>query len=202
MHTSGRPRSAHNRCTCSHRGPVGSHATATCANPFARACAHRPVQRLTQPERLHPHRLTRQHPHIMINHRDRLLVLRQVDPDHRAIARQHLPQPLPARVPLPVSPGRAATLAHRTSSLVALGTLKPALSHQEDVPASTASRRTGASSALSYYYAVRALERFFAGHWDDAVAEIETGAGLAGVTGHSYSLCPQSQRGGADQAAP
>ncbi len=27
MHTSGRPRSAHSRCTCSHRGPVGSHAT-------------------------------------------------------------------------------------------------------------------------------------------------------------------------------
>src|SRR5208282_1975787 len=30
---------------------------------------------------------------------------------------------------------------------------KPALSHQEDVPASTTSRRTGASRALSYYYA-------------------------------------------------
>ena len=38
MHTSGSPRSAHNRCTCSHRGPVGSHATVTCPNPFARAC--------------------------------------------------------------------------------------------------------------------------------------------------------------------
>ena len=39
MHTSGSPRSAHSRCTCIHRGPVGSHATVTCANPFARACA-------------------------------------------------------------------------------------------------------------------------------------------------------------------
>jgi hypothetical protein len=38
MHTSGSPRSAHSRCTSSHRGPVGSHATVTCANPFARAC--------------------------------------------------------------------------------------------------------------------------------------------------------------------
>ena len=38
MHTSGRPRSAHSRCTCIQRGPVGSHATVTSANPFARAC--------------------------------------------------------------------------------------------------------------------------------------------------------------------
>ena len=39
MHTSGSSRSAHSRCTCSHRAPVGSHATATAVNPFARACA-------------------------------------------------------------------------------------------------------------------------------------------------------------------
>src|SRR6266571_2349604 len=38
MHTSGSPRSAHSRCTCSHRGPVGSHATVTDANPLALAC--------------------------------------------------------------------------------------------------------------------------------------------------------------------
>jgi hypothetical protein len=38
MHTSGSPRSAHSRCTCSHRAPVGSHATVTDVNPFARAC--------------------------------------------------------------------------------------------------------------------------------------------------------------------
>jgi hypothetical protein len=36
---SGSPRSAHKRCTCIHRAPVGSHATVTRANPFARACA-------------------------------------------------------------------------------------------------------------------------------------------------------------------
>jgi DNA-binding CsgD family transcriptional regulator len=41
---------------------------------------------------------------------------------------------------------------------------------------------------LSSYHAVRALERFIAGHWDDAVAEIEAGAGLASETGHSYGL--------------
>ena len=62
-----------------------------------------------------------QHPHIMINHRDRLLVLRQVDADNRAITRQHLAQPLPPRIPPPVPPGRAATLAHRTSSSLRLG---------------------------------------------------------------------------------
>src|ERR1700746_1023233 len=39
MHTSGSPRSAHSRCTCIHRGPVGSHATVTRSNPFDRACA-------------------------------------------------------------------------------------------------------------------------------------------------------------------
>ena len=39
MHTSGSPRSAHSRWTCIHRGPVGSHATVTCSNPFNRACA-------------------------------------------------------------------------------------------------------------------------------------------------------------------
>ena len=38
MHTSGSSRSAHSRCTCSHRGPVGSHATVTSVNPFTLAC--------------------------------------------------------------------------------------------------------------------------------------------------------------------
>src|ERR1700756_885177 len=135
MHASGSPRSAHSRCTCSHRAPVGSHPTATPLYPFARPrprrdplrprLRHRPVQRLTQPERLHPHRLTRQHPHIMINHRDRLLLITQVDPDHRALTRQHRPQPLPPRVPPPVPPRHTVTLAHRTSSLAAFGTPSP-----------------------------------------------------------------------------
>jgi DNA-binding CsgD family transcriptional regulator len=41
---------------------------------------------------------------------------------------------------------------------------------------------------LANYHAVRAFERFIAGHWDDAIAEIEAGAGLASETGHSHSL--------------
>ena len=49
------------------------------------------------------------------------IVFRQVDPDHRAIPRQQPAQPLPPRVPPPVPPRRAATLAHRTSSLLRLG---------------------------------------------------------------------------------
>ncbi len=32
------PRSAHSRCTRSHRGPAGSHATVTDVNPFTLAC--------------------------------------------------------------------------------------------------------------------------------------------------------------------
>ena len=122
MHTSASPRSAHSRCTCSHRGPVGSHATVTAANPFLPAPAPPPSPYLTQPERLHPHRPARHHPRIMINHRDRLLILRQVDPDHRAATRQHRPQPLPPRIPPPVPPAsRAATLTHRTSPSLRLG---------------------------------------------------------------------------------
>src|SRR5690348_13124863 len=94
--------------------------------PLPPGLPDRPVQRLTQPERLHPHRLARQHPHIMIDHRERLLVLGQVDPHHRATTRQQLAQPLPPGVPLPVPPRHAATLAHRTSSLSsAIGTPSP-----------------------------------------------------------------------------
>jgi hypothetical protein len=87
MHTSGSPRSAHSCCTCSHRSPFGSHATATCVNPFTLAAA-------TAQSSASPSRnaftftvFTGQHPQVMINHRQRLLVLRQVDPDHRAITR-------------------------------------------------------------------------------------------------------------------
>jgi hypothetical protein len=75
-----------------------------------------PVQRLAQPERLHLHRLPRKHPHIVIDHRERLLAFGQIDPDHRTATRQQPPQPLPPRVPLPIPPRGAATLAHETSS--------------------------------------------------------------------------------------
>ena len=91
--------------------------------PLRSRLRHRPVQRLAQPERLHLHRLTRQHPHIVIDHRDRLLVFGQVDTDHHTITRQQPAKPIPPRIPLPVSPRHAvaATLAHRTSSSLRLG---------------------------------------------------------------------------------
>src|SRR5439155_19538028 len=116
---------------------------------------HRPIQRRAQPERLHPHRLAGQHAHIMIDHRERLLLIRQVDPDHRAISRQHRTKPLTPRIAPPVPTGRAATtLAHRDLLSGRVWDTKPALSHQEDVPASATPHRTGASRALSYYYAL------------------------------------------------
>ena len=103
-------------------------------NPLARACRHRQVQRLTQLERLHPHRLRAKHPHIVIDHRQRLLVLAQVDPDHRPIPRHQRPQPLPPRVPPPIPPRHAATLAHQDVLSGCVWDTKPALPHQEDVP--------------------------------------------------------------------
>ena len=48
------------------------------------------------------------------------------------------------------------------------------------------SEELGTRWALAHYHAGRALERFLAGHWDDAVAEIETDTGLAGAPGESY----------------
>jgi hypothetical protein len=91
----------------------------------------------------------------VIDHRQRLLLLGQVDADHRAITRQQLAQPLPPRVPPPVTPrhpAAAATLSHRTfSSSLRLG-------HQARTTAPggrsyinhiSAGHRP---SALSYYY--------------------------------------------------
>jgi DNA-binding CsgD family transcriptional regulator len=49
------------------------------------------------------------------------------------------------------------------------------------------SEELGTRWALANYHAVRALERFVAGHWDEAVAEIETDTGLAGAPGESYN---------------
>jgi hypothetical protein len=43
----------------------------------------------------------------MIDHRQRLLVLGQADTDHHTITRQQPAQPLPPRIPLPVSPRHA-----------------------------------------------------------------------------------------------
>jgi DNA-binding CsgD family transcriptional regulator/tetratricopeptide (TPR) repeat protein len=50
------------------------------------------------------------------------------------------------------------------------------------------SEELGTPWGLAHYQLVRAQERFLAGHWDDALAEIEAGAGLAGVPGQSYSF--------------
>jgi hypothetical protein len=111
-----------------------------------RSLRHRPVQRSAEPERLHPHRLAGQHPHIMIDHRDRLLLIRQVDPDHRTTTRQHRAKPFPPRVPPQITPrhAAAATLSHRTSSLAAFGTPSPHYRTRR-TSASAASRRTGPS---------------------------------------------------------
>jgi len=49
------------------------------------------------------------------------------------------------------------------------------------------SEELGTRWHLAHYHAVRALERFIAGHWDDAVAEIETDTGPVGVPGESYN---------------
>jgi DNA-binding CsgD family transcriptional regulator/tetratricopeptide (TPR) repeat protein len=49
------------------------------------------------------------------------------------------------------------------------------------------SEELGTGWPLAQYHGIRALERFLAGHWDDAIAEIETDTGLAGETGHSYN---------------
>jgi DNA-binding CsgD family transcriptional regulator len=86
------------------------------------------------------------------------------------------------------SPGR---LGHRfpvhdfrAYILITLGRLDEANSSLET--GMRISEELGTRWALAHYHAGRALERFLAGHWDDAVAEIETDTGLAGAPGESY----------------
>jgi len=88
------------------------------------------------------------------------------------------------------SPGR---LGHRYTLhgfrgyiLTALGRLDEARSTLET--GLRISEELGIPGGFRPYPWIRALERFLAGHWDDAVAEIETAAGPAGETGQSYSL--------------
>jgi DNA-binding CsgD family transcriptional regulator len=50
------------------------------------------------------------------------------------------------------------------------------------------SEELGIRWALGDYQGARVLERFTAGHWDDAIAEIEAGAALANETGQGNSL--------------
>ena len=50
------------------------------------------------------------------------------------------------------------------------------------------SEELGTRWGFAHYQMARAMERFLAGNWDDAVAEIETDAGPAGETGQRHSL--------------
>lgn len=55
------------------------------------------------------------------------------------------------------------------------------------------SEELGTRWAFANYQRDRALERFHAGHWDDAIAELDTETGLAGAPGESYNI--QLRRG-------
>jgi len=88
------------------------------------------------------------------------------------------------------SPGR---LGHRYPVHIPRGFILAALDRLDDARTTIETGRRiseehGIRWPLASYHAVRAFERFIAGHWDDAIAEIEAGAGLASETGHSYSL--------------
>ena len=88
------------------------------------------------------------------------------------------------------SPGRLGhrypVHSFRGHILIALGRLDEARSALET--GMRISEEPGIPWGFTHYQLARALERFLAGHWDDAVAEIETDTGLAGVPGESYSL--------------
>jgi DNA-binding CsgD family transcriptional regulator len=74
----------------------------------------------------------------------------------------------------------------RADILTALGRLDEASSSIET--GMRISEELGIPWGFVLYQLARALERFLAGHWDDALAEIETDTGLAGVPGGSYNL--------------
>jgi len=88
------------------------------------------------------------------------------------------------------SPGR---LGHRYPVHIPRGYILVALDRLDEARTTIETGRRiseehGIRWPLASYHAVRAFERFIAGHWDDAIAEIEAGAALASETGHSYSL--------------
>ena len=74
----------------------------------------------------------------------------------------------------------------RADILTALGRLDEASSTIET--GMRISEELGIPWGVALYQLAHALERFLAGHWDDAVAEIDTDTGLAGVPGGSYNL--------------
>ena len=88
------------------------------------------------------------------------------------------------------SPGR---LGHRYPVHIPRGYILVALDRLDEARTTIETGRRiseehGIRWPLASYHAVRAFERFIAGHWDDAITEIEAGAELASETGHSYSL--------------
>ena len=88
------------------------------------------------------------------------------------------------------SPGR---LGHRYPIHIPRGYILVALDRLDEARSTIETGRRiseelGIRWSFASYHAVRAFERFLAGHWDDAIAEIEAGAGLASETGHSYSF--------------
>jgi DNA-binding CsgD family transcriptional regulator len=88
------------------------------------------------------------------------------------------------------SPGRLGHRfpihSYRGRILIALDRLDEANSTLET--GMRISEELGIPWGLALYQLLRAMERFFAGHWDDALAEIEAAAGLADVPSGSYNL--------------
>jgi len=88
------------------------------------------------------------------------------------------------------SPGR---LGHRYPIHDFRGHILTALDRLDDARAALEtgmriSEELGTRWSFAHHQLARALERFLAGHWDDAVAELETDTGPGGVPGGSYNL--------------
>ena len=64
------------------------------------------------------------------------------------------------------------------------------------------SEELGVRWHLPSYQGVRGVERFIAGEWDDAIAELEAGLDLADETGETYSLRLRPRRAVADLLSP
>ena len=99
----------------------------------------------------------------MIDQRQRLLLIPQVDAQHRPATREKPSQALHPRVPPPVRTRDTATLTHRTSSLDAFGTPSPYYRTRRTSPSRHVPRVPGAPWATSYYYAVARIEVLIGG---------------------------------------
>ena len=162
--------------------------------PLRQRLPDRAVQRLTQPERLHPYGLTRDHPDIVIDHRDRLLVFGQVDPDHRTITRQQPAQPLPPGVPLPSPVSCRCRYPYPQNFLLAaFGTLSPYYRTRRTFLYQPNPCWTTASSALSYYYA-GALMLSVIGVIDPVADPFAIHLGLFGLRSPMLDRTPASRK--------